>query len=91
MIPFFRKLTTACPLPNPVGIAALDEVRNGVPPKNLIAAWLRSWLPALYGRQSSLFSRPIHFPGHQPFHRPVMRCLLPSVSAERIPLLHHLV
>jgi hypothetical protein len=39
MIPSIRKLTSAMSATEPWRITALDEVGNGVPPENLIAAW----------------------------------------------------
>jgi hypothetical protein len=63
-----------------------------VPPKNLIAAWLRFRWPALYGPPSSFFSRPIRFPGSTPAVSWPGHALAFSFRlAERILLLHHLV
>ena len=86
-------MSTTEPWRNPRPAPNLDEVRHRVPTKNMIAAWLRSWWPALvWAVVIFIFSTDGFSLEHTGrFIEPVLRWFFPSAPTERIHLLHHLI
>jgi len=81
------------PWRNPRPAPNLDVVRHRVPTKDMIAAWLRSWWPALvWAVVIFIFSTDGFSLEHTGrFIEPVLRWFFPSAPTERIHLLHHLI
>lgn len=86
-------MSTTEPWRNPRPAPNLDEVRQRVPPKDMIAAWLRSWWPALLWAGVIFVLSTDAFSWEQTgrFIDPILRWLFPSAPAEGIYLLHHLI
>lgn len=81
------------PWRNPRPAPNLDEVRYRVPPKSLIPAWLHVWWPALLWAVVIFTASTDAFSSYHTsrFIFPFLRWLLPSASAERMELIHHLL
>jgi VanZ family protein len=81
------------PWRNPRPAPDLDAVRQRVPPKSLIPAWLRAWGPAVIWSALIFFASTDTFSSAHTsrFIEPVLRWLLPYASDDLIITLHYFI